>query len=147
MKQFKLFAALFAVCFSFLFTSCNNNNEEVYASIVGTWNGEKVELYVNENLENTMYFNPDGEVGSITYTFSANGKYIEVFMYGGEAATESGTYTLSDDNKVLTLTDSEDKESSVTFYVNKLGEKELELEQTETTENGKLSYVYHFTRQ
>lgn len=144
MKQFKLFAALFAVCFSFLFTSCNNNNEEVYASIVGTWNAVKMEYLVNDVLEGSTNF-ADEDV-SLIYTFSEYEKYTSLTIENGETDTYAGIYNISEDNKILTLLDSEG-EVNIIFFIKKATEKELVLDNTDTTMDGKFSSVYYFTRQ
>lgn len=146
MKQFKLLLLFLAVSASML-TSCEKEN-----NIVGTWNCQKVEIYYNGVLSNTKYYGKgDLESVAFTYIFSDDGKYTEsVTSKYNNGYTQTGTYSLSEDQKTLTFVfvteDSLDLKSEFVCPVRTLNKEELVFEHLIVTNTYGMGVCY-FTRQ
>lgn len=134
MKKITLLMSIFAIL-ALSFTGCKKdeastgaNTKETLTS--KTWNFSKMETNSTIAEIKTLEAFMSAMMSGATFKFNADGTFAMTPVPGGLVDNETGTWTLADDNKTLTVTSG--TENSVTVYtIASISSSELKFTQTD----------------
>jgi hypothetical protein len=138
MQKLKVFTGPLLLCAVLLATSCSKDDETPSRKAILTakaWKISKVEVKVNGTTSDfTVFFLEDCNKDN-SFTFQENGTYkddVGTDDCDGDEANSTGTWSLSSDEKTLTITTDGDAE---TWNINSIDSNKIVIESPETTDD------------